>query len=246
MMVKTKSEINLMRTAGRIAAEIMEEVIEFIRPGITGLEVNDLVYRRCLESGSKPAFLNYEGYRYAVCLSVNNCIVHCEPSNREFVDGDMIKIDFGVVYKDYCSDMARTIVVGHPTLEQKNIILASTKIFDAVLSFIVPGVRIGDISHLIHRTAMSTGYDIIQDFCSHGIGNKIHEPPQIPHVGVPNKGLFVFSGMTFAIEPIIRSAVGSIKFVDSWCVVSDPPCLSSHYENTILVTDNGSEVLTSC
>ena len=245
-MVKTKKEIELMSVAGRAAAEIMCEIIGCIDKGINGIYINDLVKKQCLKHKVSPAFYGYNGYKYNVCISINNAIVHCEPSEYDFEDGDMLKFDMGVSYENYCADMARTIIVGHGSKDRYDIVVAAKEIFDEAMDIIVPGKKIGDISHTIHKATLKRGYDIVQDFSSHGIGQKIHEQPQILHYGLPGKGGWLFSGMTFAIEPIIRNKKGKIKALNEWCMISDPPCLSAHYEDTILITDDGPEVLTRC
>lgn len=245
-LVKNNHEIELMRKAGKIGISILSEIIDNIKSGITTKEINKQALVLCLKHGVRPAFLQYNGFPFAICTSINEEIVHCFPSDRILKPMDMLSLDFGVVYEGYCSDLARTIIVDDVDMTRKIDIIGATKLcYDEVIEIIKPGIRVSDISYEIQKTASSRGFFVVKDFCSHSIGKNIHESPQILNYGVPGKGLFIEESMTLAIEPILREDKGSVVFDDNkWNTRTDSGSLAAHYENTILVTKDGVEELT--
>ncbi len=245
-LVKNKYEINLMREAGKIGVSILNELINNIKSGITTKEINEQAIFLCLKYKVNPAFLQYNGFPFAICTSINEEIVHCLPSNRVLKPGDMVSLDFGVKYKGYCSDLARTVIVDNIDIPRKvDIINVAKSCYNKVIKIIKPGIRVSDISYEIQKTAQGCGFFIVKDFCSHSIGKNIHEMPQILNYGVPGKGIFIEEGMTLAIEPIIREDKGSVIFSgNKWNTKTDSGSLACHYENTVLVTDKGVEELT--
>lgn len=246
-LVKNDYEIELMRKAGKIGISILREIINNVKSGITTREINKQTMSLCLKHGVRPAFLQYNGFPFAICTSIDEEIVHCFPSDRVLEPADMLSLDFGVVYEGYCSDLARTLIVDDVDMTRKIDIIGAAKLcYNKAVEIIKPGIRVSDISYEIQKTASSRGFFIVKDFCSHSIGKNIHEPPQILNYGMPGKGAFVEEGMTLAIEPIIREDKGSVVFGDNkWNTRTDSGSLSAHYENTVLVTNNGVEELTT-
>lgn len=245
-MIKNDYEIKLMRKAGKIGVSIINEIINKVKPGITTKEINKQAVSLCLMHKVRPAFLQYNGFPFAICTSIDEEIVHCFPSDRVLEPTDMLSLDFGVEYKGYYSDLARTVMVGNVEVSGKiDIINAVELCYSRAIEIIKPGIRVSDISYEIQKTASNRGFFVVKDFCSHSIGKNIHEPPQILNYGVPGKGVFIKEGMTLAIEPIIREDRGSVLFSDNkWNTRTDSGSLSAHHENTVLVTNNGVEELT--
>lgn len=246
-MIKKDYEVELMREAGKIGISILKEIINNIKSGITTREINKQALSLCLKHGVKPAFLQYNNFPFAICTSIDEEIVHCFPSDRVLEPSDMLSLDFGVVYKGYYSDLARTVIVDDVDMTRKIDIIGAAKLcYDKAVGIIRPGIRVSDISYEIQKTASGRGFFIVKDFCSHGIGKTIHEAPQVLNYGMPGKGIFIEEGMTLAIEPIIREDKGSVIFGDNkWNTRTDSNSLSAHYENTVLITNNGVEELTT-
>ncbi len=242
-LVKNDYQIDLMRKAGSIGVSILNEVINNIKSGITTKDINKQIMSLCLEYNVRPAFLKYNGFPFAICTSIDEEIVHFFPSDRILKPGDMLSLDFGVVYEEYCSDLARTIIVDNVNdIKKIKIIDAVETCYSEAIKIIKPGIRVSDISYGIQKTAFDLGYYVEKSFCSHSIGKSIHEPPQILNYGMPGKGVFIEEGMTLAIEPIIREDKGSVVFSkNKWNTKTDSNSLSSHNENTILVIADGVE-----
>jgi methionyl aminopeptidase len=244
--LKTEKEIGIMREAGKITASIMVEVLSNVKPGVRSVDIDKNIELLCRRNKVKPAFKDYNEYKFSTCICINEGVVHCLPSKRVLVDGDILSLDFGIIYKGYYSDHARTIGVGDISLREKKLIQTNEMCLSESIKKCQPGNCIGDISHVIHKTAILGGFGTIDMFGGHGIGASLHEDPFIPNFGFKGEGGIIVEGMVLAIEPIVCEAKCEYKELDDgWTVVTyNPPTLVSHMEDVVAVTENGPEVLT--
>jgi len=245
VQIKTPREIDLMREAGRLTAETLVAVAPLIRPGVTTDEINDFVHRDTLKRGCRPAPLNYLGFPKSVCTSVNEVVCHGIPGARTLADGDIINVDVTHIYKGYHGDTSATFYVGTPSEEAKKITEIARRCLDLGLAEVKPGARLGDIGAAIQEFAEGRGCSVVTDFVGHGIGQKFHEEPKVLHVGTRGRGIRLKPGMTFTIEPMINLGVPDVEILeDEWTAVTADGRLSAQFEHTVLVTDDGYEVLT--
>lgn len=245
MYVKSDREISIMRSAGKIVAEVLEKMKEVIQPGITTKEIDQLAEECIRKNRGIPAFLGYSGYPASICASVNEEVVHGIPGARVLLDGDIIGIDVGAFYEGYCGDAARTFTVGNCTEEAKRLIKIAEESFFEGIKYAQEGNRLQDISHAIQMHVESNGYSVVRSLVGHGIGKKMHEEPQVPNYGLPHRGPRLVNGLTLAIEPMINEGKFHVRTLsDGWTVVTSDGTLSAHYENTIVITVNGPEILT--
>ena len=244
--IKSAREIELMREAGRILAEVHEELGAFIRPGISTLDIDMLGEKLIRGYGCIPNFLNYQGYPASICVSVNNEVVHGIPNDSHILkDGDIVSLDAGLIYKVYHSDAARTHGVGTISEDAKNLIAVTRQSFFEGIKQAREGNHLYDISAAIDDYVSQFGYGIVHDLVGHGIGTSLHEDPQIPNFAQHRRGLKLQAGMTLAIEPMINIGRPDVAWLDDdWTVVTEDGSLSAHYENTILITDGEPEILT--
>jgi methionyl aminopeptidase len=243
--IKSMREIELMREAGKILANVHEELAQIIRPGISTLDI-DKKGRKLIESyGCIPSFLNYQGYPASICVSVNDEVVHGIPDKKRFLkDGDIVSLDAGVIYKGYHSDAARTYGVGEISADAKKLIEVTQQSFFEGIKFARAGCRLHEISEAIGSYAESFGYGVVRELCGHGVGCALHEDPQIPNFKQETRGMRLQAGMTLAIEPMINAGQYNVKWLDDgWTVKTSDGSLSAHYENTVLVTDGEPEIL---
>ncbi len=244
--VKSQREIELMREAGKRLAETHMKMREVIRPGISTYEI-DQVGRKFIESmGCIPSFLNYQGYPASICISVNDEVVHGIPKKERILhEGDIVSLDAGLIYKGYHADAARTYGVGEISPEARQLIRVTRQSFFEGIKYAVAGNHLHDISNAIAAYAESFGYGVVRDLVGHGIGRDLHEDPQIPNFRQRRKGLRLTAGMTLAIEPMINMGRMDVWWEDDdWTVSTQDGSLSAHYENTVLITDNGPELFT--
>ncbi len=246
IVIKNKPSIEKMRVAGRLLAEVMEKVITFLQPGRSTMEINNFIEQHMLKVGLKPECKDYAGYRYATCISLNEVIVHGVPSDKEFIkDGDFVKIDVVGSYKNYCADMARYFFIGNVCSTTKKIANTAQKALDVAIATTNPGNRISDISSCIQRIIEEAGFSVVRDFVGHGIGRDMHEAPEIPNFGNPGKGPIIREGMTLALEPMLTQKASKVRIMaDGWTAKTVDGGLAAHVEDTILITENGVEVLT--
>lgn len=245
MYIKSDREIEIMRSAGRIVAEALEKMKEVIQPGITTREIDQLAEEYIRKSGGVPAFLGYNGYPASICASVNEEVVHGIPGPRVLAHGDIIGIDVGAFYKGYCGDAARTFEVGNCSEKTKRLLRVAEESFFAGIEYAQEGNRLFDISHAIQAHVESNGYSVVRSLVGHGIGKNMHEDPQVPNYGLPKRGPRLTAGLTLAIEPMINEGKFHVRTLsDGWTVVTSDGSLSAHYENTIVITANGPEILT--
>lgn len=243
--IKSKTEIELMREAGKILARTHEELGKAIKPGISTYEIDRLGEEIIRSYGCIPSFLNYQGYPASICVSVNDEVVHGIPSKKRILkEGDIVSLDAGVIYKGYHSDAARTHAVGEISKEAKRLIDVTRESFFEGIKFAVSGNHLIDISRAIQNYVESNGYSVVRDLVGHGIGKNLHEDPQIPNFAGKRRGIKLRPGMTLAIEPMVNIGRYEVNWMDDdWTVVTRDGSLSAHYENTVLITEDGPEIL---
>lgn len=244
--IKSETEIELMRESGRILSIVLEELQQYIRPGISTLDI-DKKSRELIKSfNCIPSFLNYEGFPASLCVSVNDEVVHGIPSKNTILrDGDIVSLDCGVIYKGYHSDAARTVAVGEVSKDAQNLIDVTKQSFYEGIKLAKAGNHLFEISEAIQKYVESFGYSVVRDLVGHGIGKSLHEEPQIPNFKQKRRGPRLEAGMTLAIEPMVNIGRYDVQWMDDdWTVVTADGSLSGHYENTILITDGEPEILT--
>jgi methionyl aminopeptidase len=244
--IKSPREIDLMRESGKRLAKVHEELGQFIRPGISTLDIDRYGEKLIRGYGGIPNFLHYQGYPASICVSVNDEVVHGIPTAKRILqEGDIVSLDCGLIYKGYHSDAARTHAVGKISPEAEKLIEETRNAFFEGIKKAKAGNHLHEISNTIDAYATQFGYGIVYDLVGHGIGTSLHEAPEIPNFRQKKKGLKLRAGMTLAIEPMINMGTGDVDWLDDdWTVVTADGSLSAHYENTILVTDGEPEILT--
>jgi methionyl aminopeptidase len=247
IIIKSEKEIELMRESGHILAKVLDDLTKYVRPGLSTLDID----KRCAELIKSydcvPSFLNYNGFPASICISINEEVVHGIPSkDRILKNGDIVSLDCGVIYHGFHSDAARTIAVGEITKEAKSLIEVTEQSFYEGIKYAKVGHHLHEISEAIQKYVESFGYSVVRDLVGHGIGRNLHEEPQIPNFSQKRRGPLLEAGMTLAIEPMVNEGRYDVYWEDDdWTVVTDDGSLSSHYENTILVTDGEAEILTT-
>lgn len=243
--IKSKTEIELMREAGKILARTHEQLGEAIKPGISTYEIDQLGEKIIRSYGCIPSFLHYQGYPASICVSVNNEVVHGIPSKHRILkEGDIVSLDAGVIYKGYHSDAARTHAVGKISDEAQRLIDVTRESFFEGIKFALDGNHLVDISRAIQTYVERNGYSVVRDLVGHGIGRNLHEEPQIPNFAGKRRGIRLRPGMTLAIEPMVNVGAYDVRWLDDdWTVVTRDGSLSAHYENTVLITEDGPEIL---
>lgn len=243
--IKSPREIELMREAGRILAQVHEELGKIVRPGISTYEIDKEGEKMIRDFGCIPSFLNYNGYPASICVSVNEEVVHGIPSRKRILkEGDIVSLDAGVIYKGYHSDAARTHAVGNITRDAAKLIEVTKQSFFEGIKYARAGNYLHDISNAVGKYAESFGYGVVRDLVGHGIGTHLHEDPQIPNYRQKSRGIRLAAGMTLAIEPMINAGTYKVCWLDDdWTVVTKDGALSAHYENTVLITEDGCEIL---
>lgn len=244
--VKTPEEIVNMRESGRMLADILRKVRAMVEPGVTGLDVSELCKKELKAFGATAPFLGYMGYPDVICISPNDAIVHGIPNARPFQDGDLVGFDFGVKFNGMITDSAFSMVVGTSTKTQKKLLKETERSMYAGIEHIKNGVRVGDIAAAIQKVLDAGGYGIIRDMVGHGVGHHVHEDPNIPNYGTPGTGPTLKSGMTIAIEPMATLGDWRVKMdADGWTIRTADGSLAAHFEHTVLITDDGYEILTA-
>ena len=246
IMIKSAREIEIMREAGRIVATVLAELKSQVKPGMKTRELDKIAERETEKLGAVPSFKGYHGYPASVCVSINDEIVHGIPGDRIMNEGDIASIDFGVIYNDFQGDSALTVPVGNITPETEKLLEATEGALMAGIQAAHADGRLGDISAAIQDYAESRGYGVVREYTGHGIGRNMHEDPQIPNFGIPGQGPLLKTGMTLALEPMINIGDWRTRLEeDNWTVRTSDGSLSAHFEHTIVITDNGSEILTA-
>ena len=243
--IKSKSEIEKMHEAGRLLSIVHDEMAKHVRPGISTMELNKIGEDKIRSFGCIPSFLNYEGYPASICISVNDRVVHGIPSRHEILkEGDIVSLDAGLIYQGYHSDAARTWAVGEISPEARKLVDVTQQSFFEGIKLAKAGNHLYDISAAIEEYVTRYGFTCVRDLVGHGIGTSMHEDPQIPNFRQHRRGVKLQAGMTLAIEPMVNMGSWEVRILDDdWTVVTEDGSLSSHYENTILITDGEPEIL---
>ncbi|MDR0440958.1 MAG: type I methionyl aminopeptidase [Candidatus Accumulibacter sp.] len=251
IVFKTPDEIEKMRLACRLAAEVLDYVAPFVKPGVTTEKLNDLCHDYMVNvQGSTPATLNYAppGYRpypKSICTAVNHQICHGIPGEKQLRNGDIINIDVTPIKDGYHGDTSRMFLVGDVSIQARRLCDITFECLWKGIAEVRPGARLGDIGHAIQRYAEGAGFSVVKEFCGHGIGARFHEDPQVVHYGQPGTGVALRPNMIFTIEPMINAGKAAIRgLADGWTVVTKDHSLSAQWEHTVLVTETGYEVLT--
>lgn len=244
-MIKDLEAIEFMRIAGKIVGDTHNYLIPYIKPGITTLELDKLAYDFIVSCGATPSFKGYMGYPGSVCTSINEEVVHGIPSNRKLKEGDVISIDIGACYKGYHGDSAWSYPVGKVDFESMYLLRHTEESLFEGLKYAKDGNRIGDISHAIEMYAKKYNLGVVKELVGHGIGTCVHEKPDVPNYGKANSGMVLKSGMTIAVEPMLTLGSSKVYILDDdWTIVTGDGKNSAHFEHTILITDDGYEILT--
>ncbi len=246
IIIKSKEEIRRISKASQIVAKTLKAIEEVVKPEATTKEIENFAEDIIKNSGGKPAFKGYKGFPGSICISINDEVVHGIPSkSRKLKQGDIVGIDLGVIYDSFIGDAARTYPVGNISESAGKLLKITEESLYIGISMAKPGNRVSDISHSIQTYVEKNGYSVVRDFVGHGVGRQLHEEPQIPNYGAPNKGPRLKKGMVLAIEPMInigRCEVGVEE--NGWTAVTADGSLSAHFEHTIVVTENKPQILT--
>ena len=243
--IKSPREIELMREAGKILAKTHDELAKNLKPGMSTWDIDHMGEEIIRSYGCIPSFKNYNGYPASICVSVNDEVVHGIPHREHYLkEGDIVSLDAGVIYKGYHSDAARTHGIGEISGDAQKLIEVTRQSFFEGIKFAKPGNHLNVISAAIQKYAESFGYGVVRDLVGHGIGTHLHEDPEVPNFARRRKGILLQPGMTLAVEPMINAGTYDVVWLDDdWTVVTDDGSLSAHYENTILITEDGPEIL---
>jgi len=244
--IKTPEEVEKMRIAGRLAAEVLRMIRPHVQPGITTGELDRICHDYIVNvQQAIPAPLNYKGFPRSICTSVNHQVCHGIPGDKKLKKGDIVNIDITVIKDSYHGDTSKMFYVGEPSIQAKRLVQITHECMLKGIAMVRPGTRLGDIGHAIQQHAEAHGFSVVREYCGHGIGREFHEDPQVLHYGQPGTGMQLAPGMTFTIEPMINAGKRDVKLLpDNWTVVTRDHSLSAQWEHTILVTDKDHEVLT--
>jgi len=246
VLIKTPDEIEKMRVAGRLAAEVLRMIRPHVVPGVTTGELDTICHDYIVNTQKAiPAPLNYRGFPKSICTSVNHQVCHGIPGDRRLRKGDIVNIDVTVIKDDYHGDTSKMFYVGEPSVQARRLVTIAHECMLKGITLVRPGMRLGDIGHAIQSHAEDNHFSVVREYCGHGIGRGFHEDPQVLHYGEPGTGIELEPGMTFTIEPMINAGRKDVKLLaDGWTVVTRDHALSAQWEHTILVTDDGHEILT--
>lgn len=246
IILKLNKEIDGIRNSCKIVSYILRELFKNIEPDVTTNFLNTMAEDLCLQKGGIPAFKGYRGFPYSICSSRNEEIVHGFPSDIPLQSGDILSIDFGVLYKGWYSDSAFTKAVGTVSKKSEKLIKITERCLYDGITAAQPGNRLGDIGYAIQSRAEAHGYSVIRDFVGHGIGKELHEEPQVLNYGSPNTGVKLKPGMVIAIEPMLTLGTGETHTLpDGWTTITKDHTLAAHWEHTIVILENGPEILTT-
>jgi methionyl aminopeptidase len=243
--IKNDEELEGMRAAGRVTAQVRDAVRQKVAPGLTTGDLDVFAAQLISDLGGESAFLGYRGFPGHICSSVNDEIVHGIPGQRVIEIGDIVSLDFGVRYQGFIGDTAVTVMVGVTDPEVMRLLKVTEEALQAAIEQAVEGNRLSDISHAVEKVALKGGFSVVRDFVGHGIGREMHEDPQIPNYGPPNRGPRLKAGMTFALEPMINLGAPEVEVLDDgWTVLTKDRKPSAHFEHTVAVGKNTAEILT--
>ena len=245
IIIKNGHELEAMRQACRITAAARALAGEMVRPGVTTRQIDKAVHDYIVSQGAKPSFLGYHGFPASACISVNSTVIHGIPGGYELKEGDIVSIDVGAFIDGFHGDCAATYPCGQVSDEAKKLIEVTQQIFWEGIKFARLGQRVSDISHAVQQYVEANGCSVVRDFIGHGVGAKLHEALEVPNFGPAGRGPRLLPGMTIAVEPMVNAGDWRVKVLkDGWTTVSLDGSLTAHYENTILITEDGPEVLT--
>jgi methionyl aminopeptidase len=244
---KSPQELDKMRRAGRITAEARDLVAAAVRPGITTKDLDQIAEEAIRSAGAVPSFKGYRGFPASICTSVNEEIVHGIPGKRVLREGDLISLDVGAIWEGYHGDSAVTVFVGEPPSDEaEKLVRVTQESLEAGISQIRAGGRLSDIGHAVQQVAEGAGFSVVREYVGHGVGQSLHEDPQIPNYGPPGRGPELRPGLVIAVEPMVNMGGWETRALeDGWTVVTADGSLSAHFEHTIAVTEDGPEVLTA-
>jgi methionyl aminopeptidase len=246
VLLKSPSELEKMRRAGAVVAQVLVEIAELVKPGATTADLDLFAQTRTKELGAKPAFKGYHGFPATLCVSVNEEVVHGIPSKKRVLkEGDIVGIDFGVILDGWFGDSARTFPVGKVSPDAGKLLEITEKSLYLGIEQARAGQHLFDIGHAVQNFVESHGYSVVREFVGHGIGKSLHEDPQVPNFGVRGKGMLLKPGMVLAIEPMINAGKPEVRVLsDGWTAVTVDKALSAHFEHTVAITEQGPEILT--
>jgi methionyl aminopeptidase len=244
--IRSPQELDLMRRSAQIVSTILDAMEAAVAPGVTTHALDQLAEKLIAKHGAKPAFKGYHGFPACVCISLNDEVVHGIPSKQKTIAaGDLVKLDFGVVFKGWFADSARTIPVGEVDAESKKLIEVTRLALEKAIAVSTPEHRIGDIGYTVQTWVESQGFNVVRDFHGHGVGRALHEKPAIPNYGEADSGMKLRPGMTIAIEPMVNAGTEKVEVLDDdWTAVTLDRKRSAHFEHTILITEGAPEILT--
>jgi len=240
-----ESDLNSMRQSGKILADTIKEAKKYILPGMKTAFIDEIVEKFIVQRGARPAFKGYRGFPASLCISINEQVVHGIPGERVIQDGDLVSVDIGVEYQGYYTDAAFSVVAGNGNgIAYQLVKVAKESLFEGIRKA-KAGNRIGDVSNAIQKYIEKNNFSVVRDFVGHGLGLSLHEEPQIPNFGPKNQGPLIKKGMVLAIEPMVNEKGFQVQILDDgWTVVTRDQGLSAHYEHTVLITEDGPEILT--
>jgi len=246
ILIKTEDEIKKMRIAGRLAAQVLEMIEPYVKPGVTTNTLDQICHDYIVnEQKAIPAPLNYHGFPKSICTSLNFQVCHGIPNEKKLKNGDIINIDITVIKDEYHGDTSKMFYVGEPSIKGKRVSEVSRESMVEAIKLVKPGTTLGDIGAVIQNYAETRGLSVVREYCGHGIGRGFHEDPQVMHYGQAGTGVALQKGMIFTIEPMLNTGKRQVKVLkDNWTVVTKDHSLSAQWEHTILVTPEGYEVLT--
>ena len=243
--LKSAADLDAMRTSCRMTAEVLRQVADAVQPGVTTGELDALTRRLIEGMKAKPSFLGYQGYPAAICISINDEVIHGIPGRRVVLPGDVVSLDVGVFYKGFHGDSATTVMVGVTDADVIRLVETTRRALAAAVAAVRPGGRLSDVSHTVESVAKASGCSVVREFVGHGVGRHLHEEPQVPNYGLPGRGPVLKPGMTSAIEPMVNLGRPEVAVLDDkWTVVTRDGKPSAHFEHTVAVLEESVEVLT--
>ncbi len=247
IICRSTAELEKMREAGRLVGEVLTELTARVAPGVTTAELDELAERRIRKAGAIPAFKGYHGYPATICASINEEVIHGIPSGRRILnEGDVISIDVGASLDGYYGDSAVTLAVGQVSEAAATLLRVTEESLYKAIERVRPGGRISDIGHAVQQHVEAYGFSVVREFVGHGIGQRMHEEPQVPNYGEPGRGPRLAEGMVLAIEPMVNAGKPAVKVLaDGWTAVTRDSSLSAHFEHTVAVTADGPWILTA-
>lgn len=243
--IKNEQELAAMRVSGRLAGEVLQRLAGAVSPGATTGDLDDLARQLIRDRGATSAFLGYRGFPGAICVSINEEVIHGIPGKRRIRSGDLVALDVGVRFDGFIGDTATTVMAGVVPPDHLRLIATTQRALEAAVATVRAGVHLSDASHAVEQAVLAGGCSVVREFVGHGVGRELHEEPQVPNFGKPGRGPVLKAGMTFCIEPMVNLGRAAVQVLsDGWTVVTRDGLPSAHFEHTIAVCAGGAEVLT--